>query len=305
MKAGKAELKSAGPLAFAPDGVLLVGDSAGAAIFALDTGDSTKARAGINFEIKAINEKIAALLGTTPDQIMINDVAVNPMSKKVYIRSRAAAEPKRYPVILRPMPAGKLTEVSLTTSSTPRSHSRCARRRGQGQPRQQQAHGSDHRPRLRRRQRDRRRACRTRSSPRPCARFPIPSTAQSKGASIEIFHGAHGRFETNAPVRTFVPYDIDEQAAPARRLHLHAAGEDSGVGSEAGRQGEGHHHRRTRQSQPAARHDRLQEGRQGLHPDGEQQPRRDEAAGREAGDLRADHRPGPRNRAFRTRRSRP
>jgi hypothetical protein len=39
LKAGKADLRSAGPLAFGPEGVLFIGDSAGAAIFAVDTGD--------------------------------------------------------------------------------------------------------------------------------------------------------------------------------------------------------------------------------------------------------------------------
>ena len=31
------------------------------------------------------------------------------------------------------------------------------------------------------------------------------------GTSVEIYHGAHGRFETNAPVRTFVSYKIEEE----------------------------------------------------------------------------------------------
>ena len=39
MKSGKAELQSAGVMAFGPDGILLVGDPMGAAIFAIDTGD--------------------------------------------------------------------------------------------------------------------------------------------------------------------------------------------------------------------------------------------------------------------------
>ena len=38
LKAGKADLQSAGPLAFGPNGILFAGDSNGAAIFALDTG---------------------------------------------------------------------------------------------------------------------------------------------------------------------------------------------------------------------------------------------------------------------------
>src|SRR5437868_4014169 len=81
---GKAELKSAGPLAFGTDGILFVGDSVGAAIVALDTEDSKPGKGGA-VDIKGINEKIAALLGTAPDQILINDVEVNPISKKVYM----------------------------------------------------------------------------------------------------------------------------------------------------------------------------------------------------------------------------
>ncbi len=43
LKEGKPDLKSIGPLAFGPDGVLFVGDTAGAAIFAIDTGDKAEA----------------------------------------------------------------------------------------------------------------------------------------------------------------------------------------------------------------------------------------------------------------------
>jgi len=38
-----------------------------------------------------------------------------------------------------------------------------------------------------------------------------PFKDYSKAAGIEIYHGSHGRFETNAPVRTFVPYEINHQ----------------------------------------------------------------------------------------------
>jgi hypothetical protein len=36
-----------------------------------------------------------------------------------------------------------------------------------------------------------------------------PFQQAGKAAGIEIYHGSHGRFETNAPVRTFVPYEIN------------------------------------------------------------------------------------------------
>jgi hypothetical protein len=41
--------------------------------------------------------------------------------------------------------------------------------------------------------------------------IPYPFETVDKGASIEMYHGSHGRFETNSPVRTFVPYSINNQ----------------------------------------------------------------------------------------------
>src|SRR3954447_5661288 len=81
MPAGKVDLKSAGALAIGPDGILFVGDSIGASVVALDVDDRTPSKSGGSLEIKAINEKIAAMLGTAPDQILIQDVVVNPISK--------------------------------------------------------------------------------------------------------------------------------------------------------------------------------------------------------------------------------
>ena len=37
----------------------------------------------------------------------------------------------------------------------------------------------------------------------------FPFTVAPDGTSVEVYHGAHGRFETNSPVRTFVPYEVD------------------------------------------------------------------------------------------------
>src|SRR5262249_45542548 len=39
--------------------------------------------------------------------------------------------------------------------------------------------------------------------------IPYPfSDSGTSGTGIKIYHGAHGRFETASPVRTFVPFDI-------------------------------------------------------------------------------------------------
>src|ERR1700678_2915945 len=110
---GKAQLKSAGPLAFGPDGVLFVGDSAGAAIVAIDTRDSKATKSSAQIDIKGINEKVAALLGTSKDQILINDVKVNPISKNIYLSVSRGKGPDAVPVILRVDASGKMSELSL------------------------------------------------------------------------------------------------------------------------------------------------------------------------------------------------
>ena len=107
-------LKSAGALAFAPNGVLLVGDTAGGQILAVETGDTAKGGAG-KVEIADLSAKIAALLGTTADQVAVNDVAVNPVSGSVYLSVSRGLGADAKPVVLKADRAGALTEVKVDT----------------------------------------------------------------------------------------------------------------------------------------------------------------------------------------------
>src|SRR5580693_9335365 len=113
MTTGKADLKSAGPLAFGPDGVLFIGDSMGAQIFAIDTADRTANASGPALEVKGIDSKIAASLGTTADQVSIKAMAVNPVSKRVYIAVTRGKGADAVPVILRLDGTGKISEFRL------------------------------------------------------------------------------------------------------------------------------------------------------------------------------------------------
>src|SRR5579872_2924244 len=85
LKPDKVILKSAGKLAFGPDGVLFVADAKDAKIVALDTGDRTPRKTAPKLDLKGLNLKIAAMLATTPKQLVIDDVVVNPISKNIYI----------------------------------------------------------------------------------------------------------------------------------------------------------------------------------------------------------------------------
>ena len=204
MQTGKANLKSAGALAIGPDGVLFVGDSMGSAIFALDVNDHAAGKASGSLEVKGINEKIAAMLGTTADQIAINDLAVNPGSKNVYVSLSRGKGTGAIPVILRVDPAGKISEIPLENikyasvalpdspqSDRQRMETITSIKYVNGQVLVAGLSNEEFSSSLR--------------------SIPYPFQEYRKSAGIEIFHGSHGRFETNAPIRTFVPYEINHQ----------------------------------------------------------------------------------------------
>ena len=113
MKKGTPELKSAGPATFAPQGILLLGDTQGATIFAIATGDTASGSPAQPLNIERIDEQIAALLGTSPKDITINDLAVNPETGNAFLTVSRGTGPEAKPVIIRVDASGKLGEFSL------------------------------------------------------------------------------------------------------------------------------------------------------------------------------------------------
>src|SRR6476646_7585188 len=71
---GAVELKSAGPLAFGPEGILFIGDPLRAAVYAIETSDAKASEIG-EVQAQKLDGKIADLLGTTPKGILLNDLA--------------------------------------------------------------------------------------------------------------------------------------------------------------------------------------------------------------------------------------
>jgi hypothetical protein len=105
-------LKSAGALTFGPDNVLLVGDITGAKIhaFALRDSDLTP-QTGVelgnfhNFEgrdlVVGLDQKLAALFGTTVDKIVINDIAVHQPTQQIFLSVERGRGPDAIPAIVK------------------------------------------------------------------------------------------------------------------------------------------------------------------------------------------------------------
>jgi len=212
---GRAAIQSAGPLAFGPEAVLFVGDSQSAAIFALDTGD--RAPGSGTIDLADVDAKVAAMLGVGADLILINDMVVNPISKKAYLSVSRGKGPDAIPVIVRIDSAGKINELDLANiahakADLPNPVSADAKDR-RGRPLRSESitdigyldgkvfvaglSNEEFASNLR--------------------AIDFPFQGVGDGTSVEIYHGNHAQWETRSPVRTFIPFEI--QAEP----HLLAA----------------------------------------------------------------------------------
>ncbi|GAB4014876.1 hypothetical protein EXU85_17420 [Spirosoma sp. KCTC 42546] len=201
---GTPAIKSINALSFGPNGVLFIGDGKSATVFAIDTKDASLVEKPSPVDVKNIDQKIAALLGTDAKNITIQDIAVNPTSKSVYC---AVQHSDGTPVLLK-VEGDKLTPVSL--SNVPFSMQALANvpaedakgQRGESlriaaisdmdfadgkvlvSGLSNQEFGSTFRS------------------------IPFPFTNVQDQASLEIYHAAHGKYETMAPIKTFTTTEI-------------------------------------------------------------------------------------------------
>ncbi len=204
LRYGRAALQSAGPLAFGPDGILFAADSAGGAVFALDTEDRKANAEPGKLEVRGIDAKIAGLLGTTAEQILIYDTAVNPISKNVYLSVSRGRGPDAKPLIVKLDGTGRLSELPLEHVRYASAVLPDARRESRVETitNVQYVDGKVMVAGL---------SNEEFSSNLRVIPFPFPGGTAPAGTGVEIYHTSHGLFETDAPVRTFVPVTIADK----------------------------------------------------------------------------------------------
>jgi hypothetical protein len=206
MQKGTPDIKSAGPITFAPGGILLVGDTTGAAVFAIVTGDKPAGSPSQSLNVEKVDEKIAGLLGTSPQQILINDMAVNPETKSTFLSVSRGKGPEAKPAIVRVDSSGELGVFSTNDVMYSKAPLPGAAMDSEGKGKQDvttdlqfadgkiivaglsnEEFGSQLRV------------------------IPFPFASVEGGASVEIWHTAHGKFETKSPVRTFAVFEVKGQ----------------------------------------------------------------------------------------------
>lgn len=208
LRPGGADLKSAGPLAFTSDGVLLVGDSRGSALFALQV---TEPAAGV-FTTKGaanladIDEKVAARLGTTAREIQLNDLAVHPVSHAIYLSVQRGLGNGGQPAIVRIGAGGRVDVVDLKNVHSARAQLPNPPAAGMKDEDGDDVSGYIITDLAIARGNVYVAGLSNDEFASTLRRIPIPFNGTVGSTGIRIFHTHHSRYETKSPITALAPY---------------------------------------------------------------------------------------------------
>lgn len=203
---GSVDLQSVGALELGPKNVLFLADSEAAAVYAVEV-DVPEA-SGESYEmIQDLDAKIGAMLGVASRDVYVKDMAVHQPSGTAFLSVMRGSGDTARPIVLSIARDGAIAEVELDDVA----HSRLAL--GDAPSKGAKLYRRDSRAlavtdlefidgelfiaglsneefasKLRR------------------ASYPFDGAAG--GTGLEIYHGAHGAWETFAPIFSFIPYEI-------------------------------------------------------------------------------------------------
>ncbi len=195
-ESGGLELKSAGKIAFGPAGMLLVSDPRSSSVVAVDTGDTGPVEK-LSKRVDDIEAKLASAAGT--EKLTIVDMAVNPASGKIFFS--ANAQPGNRPAILAlnadgnvvPVDLSKSTHVRMTLPTSENAQFRNVTDLAWGSHSVIVAGQS------------------AEEFANKIYQIPIPLEhgVNAQFYSAETYHVSHRRWETKAPIQSFIPWEED------------------------------------------------------------------------------------------------
>jgi hypothetical protein len=191
---GDPQVKSIEAINFGPGGLLLIGDSKGKQIVAVDTGDTTAVK-WTRSEVANLRDELAGRLGAPAKDIEIKKMAINPASQTAYFAVRLLPTKKdlimtvdgngkvkefaldRVKFVAVPLPADQnLTSVNGVTWAGDRILVTAL-------------------------------ASETFANKCYSIMTPLARDGSCAAFSTETYHVAHGKWETSAPIRSVMPYE--------------------------------------------------------------------------------------------------
>lgn len=202
---GNPEIKSMNAIDFGPEGILFVGDSKSASVIAIATGDTKPGDGAEEIKLKNIDKKIAAIIGTSADKINIQDMAVNPISKSIYLAIHLNdGQPGLFKVSGDKIEHMPLETVKYSKSGLKNAVGEEAEDR-RGRPLRKWAVSDlafyDGQVMVS--------GLSNEEFSSTFRSIPFPFTKDQSYASLEIYHAAHGQYETHSPIKTFMPFEFN------------------------------------------------------------------------------------------------
>jgi hypothetical protein len=230
LRVGTADLRSAGPITFGPAGILFLADNVSAKVYAVDVADPGPEAGSEPFDVDNVDVRLASFLGCGTDDVVVRDMAVHPTSHNVYLSVQRGQGDAARPVLVRVDALdGSITDVALDdvplaevaiADAPAEDDERLDTTLPRGAEGEELTFGE-------RTIRILRRPIRTSTITdmayvdgallvaglsneefsSKLRRIPFPFTDAVTDNNLEIFHVSHGKWETAAPIRTFVPCD--------------------------------------------------------------------------------------------------
>jgi len=203
---GNPEIQSIHAMTFGPESILFIGDSEAAQVVAVDLSKQEKA---VNDEraITDMEEMLGNLLGTTSDQFQVIDLAVDPANENVYIAvNHSSGKSMLFLYNNNTLEALPIDEVNYSKEALPNAVSVEAEDRRGNSLRKwaisdlRYANGTVMVSGL--------------SNAEFASTFraiAFPFNESETQSSLEIYHAAHGKYETHSPIKTFIPLTINNK----------------------------------------------------------------------------------------------
>ncbi|MGX8008874.1 hypothetical protein ACVDG8_007535 [Mesorhizobium sp. ORM8.1] len=211
--------RAAGALAFSPDGVLFLGDNKLGAVFAFKT-ERGQAPASLDpFLFESIDEKIAKALGVTVKSLVMNGMVIHPVTREPYLSVGVRNGDRLEPAVVSVSLSGEVRPFDL--SSSKRTVHRLTDVPDEDKTFKSRAGSFPYPPAAVFEEKARTplrsmtivdlkfhngdvfvAGVSNQEFSSTLRRIPYPFTGAASETQVEIYHLAHGLYETRAPIRT-------------------------------------------------------------------------------------------------------
>ena len=210
MRVAPLTLQSVGVMTFGSDATLYVADSRAGAVYAIDVAETERDTSTSGIEIKGIDQKIAAILNTSKDDIRIHDMVAHPVSQTIYFSVTKGRGPDATPLIVRltkrdqrlsvlaldpirharvELPDAASRDTTMPWEGVPRSFTMTHLAAGNGELYVAGLSNEAFKSTLR--------------------RVPLPFGQAAVTTKVEIFHTSHDRYETASPIESIASVTLN------------------------------------------------------------------------------------------------